>query len=93
MNANRSTVIQKYWDSFISACEFILRTKCTIRKAAFAYGLSKSTLHVFIHEYFPFAKGGGKRKYKQLCKVLDYNWSVKHIRGGIATKKHYEEMK
>lgn len=91
--SSRSSVINKYMDSFINACEFIIQTKCTIRHAAYVYGLSKSTLHVFIHEYFPFVKGGGKRKYKKLLKQLDYNWSVKHIRGGLATKKMYEESK
>jgi putative DeoR family transcriptional regulator (stage III sporulation protein D) len=89
----RPRVIEPNIDIFMAACDYIVNEKTTIRKAARMFGISKSTLHYFIHTYYPFMKMGGKRKFKRVMKQLDYNWSQKHIRGGIATKKYYESLK
>lgn len=30
--------------------------------------------------------------YKRVREILDINWEEKHIRGGISTKRKYEEV-
>ena len=64
--------------------EYIVRSACTVRAAAEKFGLGKSTVHkdvtVKLAEEDP-----------ELCervrKILDYNLSVRHLRGGEATRK------
>ncbi len=63
-------------------------THDTIRKTAAIYGYSKSTIH---HDVSIKLKLLDDNLYQQTKKILDENFSEKHIRGGEATKKKYLE--
>lgn len=64
--------------------KYIAQTKCTVRDAAVRFGLGKSTVHKDVTERLAELDA-------ELCAsvrdVLDYNLSVRHLRGGEATKQ------
>lgn len=70
----------------IQLAEYILEYKATVRDAAKKFGVSKSTVHKDVTERL-------SRLNHSLCnevaKVLAENKSVRHIRGGMATKEKY----
>lgn len=75
------------------ACElavYMIETGGTVRAAAKKFGISKSTVHkdlsIRLPRYNPIL-------YEQVRKVLDHNKSQRHIRGGLATKKKYQQLK
>lgn len=59
------------------ACADIVDEKITIRKAAGAYQIPKSTLHWYIHNKL---KGQSYELYKCVCKQLNMNWNNKFLR-------------
>lgn len=65
---------------------YILDEKCTLRYAAKHFNVSKSTIHKDISIRL---KKHNKELYEMVRKILDYNFNVKHIRGGEATRKKY----
>ena len=67
--------------------EHILKTKDTIRMMAKIYSLSKSTVH---NDLSKRLKVLSQEKYENVKKILDFNFSDKHIRGGKATKSKFE---
>ncbi|MGN0637181.1 MAG: sporulation transcriptional regulator SpoIIID [Huintestinicola sp.] len=69
--------------------EYIIERKATVRAAAKAFGISKSTVHKDITEKLPHINSG---IYKEAKKILETNKRERHIRGGMATKHKYEEM-
>ncbi|MCI7498712.1 MAG: sporulation transcriptional regulator SpoIIID [Oscillospiraceae bacterium] len=69
--------------------EYIIEKKSTVRAAAKAYGISKSTVHKDITEKLPHINSS---LYKEVKKVLETNKKERHIRGGMATKHKYELM-
>ena len=69
--------------------EYITENKATVRAAAKAFGISKSTVHKDLTEKLPHINSA---LYKEVKKVLDTNKRERHIRGGMATKQKYEEM-
>ncbi|MBE6673713.1 MAG: stage III sporulation protein D [Ruminococcaceae bacterium] len=67
--------------------EFLINNKATVRETAKKFGISKSTVHKDITEKLPnynFAL------YTQAWNILQLNKSERHLRGGEATKKKYE---
>lgn len=54
--------------------------RSTVRKTAKHFGISKSTVHKYLTQVMP---------NKTSREILDYNISVRHIRGGQATKNKY----
>ena len=73
----------------ISVAKHINETHDTIRKTAKLYGYSKSTIHNDVSIKLKFIDKG---LYEQTKKVLDENFALKHLRGGEATKKKYQEI-
>ena len=69
---------------------YIFETKATVRETAKVYGVSKSTIHKDVTERLLLIDPDLARKVK---KVLQYNKAERHIRGGEATKRKYENMK
>jgi len=65
---------------------YILRTGATVRQAAAAFGLSKSSVHKDVHERLRQVHPG---LHQEVAKVLDYHHAVRHIRGGMATKRRW----
>lgn len=69
---------------------YIYETKATVRQAAKIYGVSKSTIHKDVTERLLKVDPELAERVK---KVLEYNKAERHIRGGEATRKKYENMK
>lgn len=65
---------------------YLVENNTTIRKTALAFNLSKSTVHNDLQMKLPKAN---KVLYNDVQKVLRHNYSVRHIRGGLATKNMY----
>lgn len=64
----------------------IFETKDTIRRTAKIFNLSKSTVHNDISKRL---KKIDEKLFFEVQKVLDENFSQKHLRGGEATRKKY----
>ncbi len=69
---------------------YIYETNATVRQAAKIYGVSKSTIHKDVTDRLLKIDPELACKVK---KVLEYNKAERHIRGGQATKRKYENMK
>lgn len=66
--------------------EYIIEHKSTVREAAAAFGISKSTVHKDITTLLPRRNSG---LYKEVRAILDINKEERHLRGGEATRKKY----
>ncbi|MBB5174621.1 sporulation transcriptional regulator SpoIIID [Texcoconibacillus texcoconensis] len=65
---------------------YIVETKKTVRTIAKEFGVSKSTVHKDLTERLPDINPELSKEVKQ---VLDYHKSIRHLRGGEATKVKY----
>lgn len=69
--------------------KYIVENNATVRCAARQFGISKSTVHQDITVKLEKAN---KALYDEVKAVLDKNKQERHIRGGEATKKKYQEL-
>jgi len=72
------------------ACElavYMIETRATVRNAAQKFGISKSTVHKDLQNRLPRCN---KILYQQVREVLDTNKKERHIRGGMATKRKFQ---
>ena len=67
--------------------QYIIENKTTVRAAARAFGISKSTVHKDLAERLPTFN---RALYLQVKAILDENKAQRHIRGGIATRRKYK---
>ena len=74
----------------ITLAQYIIDTQDTVRGAAKKFGISKSTVHKDVSERLLKINPILAREVR---KILDENKAERHIRGGMATKKKYSEMK
>ena len=75
------------------ACElavYMIETGATVRTAAQHFGISKSTVHKDLSQRL---RRCNKQLYRKVRNVLDENKAQRHIRGGMATKEKYQQMK
>lgn len=71
--------------------ELLLETEVTVRALAKATGYSKSTVHKDLTERLPHVDA---LLAEDVAKILAYHKSVRHLRGGEATRiKWMNEMK
>lgn len=68
----------------LSEADYILKYHCTIRQCARFFGVSKSTVHLDLSKRLKFLD---YRKFARTKDLLEYNYSVKHIRGGESVKR------
>jgi len=82
-------------NDYYKACKYMVEKKTTIRDAAKKFNLKKSTLHNYIHgDFYAYCIYNGQTKlYLDVMNQIYLNADMKHIRGGEATKKKYEEGK
>lgn len=66
--------------------EYIVATGCTVRACSAHFSISKSTVHKDVSERLKYVD---EELYEQVQKILTYNLSERHIRGGIATREKY----
>ena len=74
------------------ACElavYMIENRATVRAAAKRFGISKSTVHKDLTERLAWVNRG---LYEQVKVILDVNKQERHIRGGMATRKKYQNL-
>ncbi len=71
----------------LDIAKYIVEQQTTVRQTAAVFGVSKSTVHKDMTERLPAIN---PTLAEQIKDILDYNKSVRHIRGGEATKKKYQ---
>ena len=67
---------------------YMIETGGTVRSAGKHFGLSKSTVHKDLCEVLPRAS---PTLFTQVRQLLEQNKSERHIRGGMATRRKYEQ--
>ena len=70
--------------------QYIAEHNATVRETASVFGVSKSTVHKDVTEKLMMECPS---LYKSVSSVLNKNKAERHLRGGLATKRKYEEMK
>lgn len=70
--------------------EYMIRTGATVRSAAKHFGISKSTVHKDLAQRLPEYN---RSLFLQVREILDLNKAQRHIRGGMATRKRYQDTK
>ena len=64
----------------------VVETRSTVRMIAKEFGVSKSTVHKDLTERLPEINPELANEVKE---ILNYHKSIRHIRGGEATRKKY----
>jgi len=72
----------------LEICAYILETKATVRQAASAFQVSKSTVHKDMTERLSSLDKSLARRVRA---ILEHNKAERHLRGGEATRKKYKE--
>lgn len=78
------------YERVIEEANHIVSSNCTIREAAYLFGVSKSTVHKDIR---------GRlydidiNMYNMVSNILEEHADIKHIRGGESTKRKFLEKK
>ena len=74
----------------VELAKYIVSNNATVRQTAKTFNISKSTVHKDLSQRLEKINHG---LFIEVRKVLDANKAERHIRGGMATKKKYENMK
>lgn len=69
---------------------YMLQHSATVRKAAEAFGLSKSSVHKDMGQRLPLIDATLAR---QVAALMQYNKAVRHLRGGAATQRLYRQRR
>ena len=69
---------------------YIIENAATIRAAASAFGISKSTVHKDLSDRL---RTCNYSLYLQVKQILEINKAERHIRGGMATRNKYLHKK
>jgi putative DeoR family transcriptional regulator (stage III sporulation protein D) len=67
---------------------YIMESSATVRQTADIFGVSKSTVHKDVTERLPLINEKLAMEVKQ---ILESNKAERHIRGGEATRKKYQD--
>ena len=70
--------------------EYVIETGATVRSCAAKFGISKSTVHKDLSLKLKYIN---RSMYTKVKKILDLNKAERHLRGGEATRKKYENRK
>lgn len=74
----------------VELARYIIENNATVRQTAKKFNISKSTVHKDVSERL---KNINEGLCNQVRAVLEENKSVRHIRGGKATKEKYERIR
>ena len=69
---------------------YIVENNATVRATATRFGISKSTVHKDVTQVL---KNTNKSLYLDVKSVLEKNKEERHLRGGEATKRKYEDKR
>ena len=73
----------------IKEANYMIKTKNTIREISKVFNVWKSTVHKDLHERLLHIN---KDLYYEIEEILLYHKQVRHIRGGMSTKKKYKKL-
>ncbi|MBQ4581394.1 MAG: sporulation transcriptional regulator SpoIIID [Clostridia bacterium] len=73
----------------VKVAQYMLEKRATVRQAANAFGLSKSSVHKDMCQRLPRIDA---RLARQISALLEYNKAVRHLRGGEATRRRYQGL-
>ena len=74
----------------VQLAQYIIEQDTTVRQAAKRFGVSKSTVHKDVTQRL---KQLSPTLYQQVKEVLERNKQERHIRGGMATREKYENIR
>ena len=74
----------------VTLAHYIIDSKDTVRGTAKKFGISKSTVHKDLSQRLEKIN---LDLFTRVREILDENKAERHIRGGLATKKKYENLK
>ena len=77
-------------DRVLELAHYIIENKATVRATAKKFGISKSTVHKDISERLQIINHS---LFSEAKEILDANKAERHIRGGLATKTKYANMR
>ena len=86
MNTCSAVKYRQIEERAAEVAHYIVDNNATVRQAAKAFGISKSTVHKDVTDRLMQIN---PTLAKQARCVLDVNKSERHIRGGMATKEKY----
>jgi putative DeoR family transcriptional regulator (stage III sporulation protein D) len=70
----------------LAIAAYMIDRHATVRQAAGAFGLSKSSIHKDMCQRLPRIDS---RLGREVAALMQYNKSVRHLRGGAATRARY----
>lgn len=70
----------------LAIAEYMIDRRATVRQAARAFGISKSSVHKDMGQRLPRID---KRLGDEVASLLQHNKAVRHLRGGEATRARY----
>ena len=73
----------------VETAHYMLENHATVRQAAKAFGLSKSSVHKDMCVRLPQIDA---RLAREIAALLEYNKAVRHLRGGEATRRRYRGL-
>ena len=73
----------------VEVANFIVDSKATVRETAKKFGISKSTVHKDIKDRLVHINPA---LASDVRRILEVNKAERHIRGGMATKKKYQNQ-
>lgn len=73
----------------VEIAKYIIENKCTIRSAAKAFNISKSSVYKDVTKRL---KNVDLNLYFRVKQIMEYNYLVKHIRGGESTRRKYLKL-
>ena len=76
----------KIEDRIIAEAQYLYENYATLREVAKVFNVSKSTVHKDISYKL---KEINMVLYNRAKQVLNYNYNIKHVRGGEANRKKY----
>lgn len=72
----------------LSIAAYMIDRHATVRQAAKAFGISKSSVHKDMGQRLPTID---RQLGRQVAALMQYNKAVRHLRGGAATKAKYQK--
>lgn len=74
----------------VMLAQYIIENNATVRQTAKVFNISKSTVHKDVSERLQKIN---MNTYREVQKVLQTNKQERHLRGGLATKEKYQQMR
>ena len=73
----------------IQLAQYMIEQGATVRSTAKAFRISKSTVHKDVSERLQKLNPA---LYAEVKRVLEQNKAERHMRGGLATRRKYQEL-